>query len=52
MLPSPQSEQNACYYYSRFDDLNIRYVSYHFESEFERDVEDSSLVEFFDSLDD
>lgn len=52
MLPSPQSEQNACYYYSRFDDLNIRYVSYHFESESERDVEDSSLVEFFDSLDD
>ncbi len=50
MLPSPQSEQNACYFYSRFDPQGIRYVSYHFETQSEQEVADDGLVEFFSRL--
>lgn len=50
MLPSPQSEQNACYFYSRFNPQGIRYISYHFETQSEQEVEDEGLVEFFNRL--
>ncbi|MHA1280434.1 MAG: hypothetical protein ACTSQ8_24970 [Candidatus Helarchaeota archaeon] len=50
MLPSPTTEQNACYFYSRFDGQGIRYVSYHFENQSEQEVEDDGLVIFFNKL--
>jgi len=50
MLPSPETEQNACYFYSRFDSQGIRYISYHFDKQSEQKVDDDTLVAFFNRL--
>lgn len=44
---SPAEVKNACYFYSRIEDGNTRYVSYHFEGKPE-DTESGSKV--FDSI--
>jgi hypothetical protein len=36
LLSSPRSEDNACYYYNRRENGNLRFVSYHFASEASR----------------
>ena len=34
--PSPSSARNACYFYSRVEKSNLRYVSYHYIDQPER----------------
>lgn len=46
--PSPQSANNACYFYSRVDKEGFRFVSYHFIDQPERNVRSDMLA----SLDD
>lgn len=33
MMPSPSTQQNACYFYNKVDGENVRWVSYHFDRE-------------------
>jgi hypothetical protein len=33
VMPSPETAQNACYFYNRRHDGGLRFVSYHFETE-------------------
>jgi hypothetical protein len=40
VMPSPKTEQNACYFYNRQQADGIRFLSYHFES-------DSEVVQLF-----
>lgn len=35
VMPSPQTAQNACYFYNRREDGKLRFVSYHFPQEAE-----------------
>ena len=35
VMPSPSTEQNACYFFSRREKNGLRFVSYHFETEAE-----------------
>jgi hypothetical protein len=35
MMRSPATQQNACYFYNRLDDGDVRWVSYHFDTEAE-----------------
>jgi hypothetical protein len=37
ILPSPRTEENACYYYSRRDSNKVRYLTYHFGADSERE---------------
>jgi hypothetical protein len=46
--PSPQSASNACYFYSRVDKEDLRFVSYHFTGEPERIIPSSMLVSLGD----
>lgn len=43
ILESPGAEQNACYFYNRFDGAQARYVSYHFRPEGEIDRTDQGI---------
>ena len=40
VMPSPKTEENACYFYNRQQKDGIRFLSYHFES-------DSDVVQEF-----
>lgn len=46
--PSPQSANNACYFYNRVDKENLRFVSYHFIDQPERNIPSSMLVSLSD----
>jgi hypothetical protein len=35
LMESPKTEQVACYFYNRYDKDNVRWISYHFETESE-----------------
>lgn len=56
LMSSPKTEQNAFYFYSRFDNDGVRWVSYHFEKEAEINQPDSEFVglmkELFDGASD
>jgi hypothetical protein len=43
IMESPGAEQNACYFYSRFEDGKARYVSYHFRPRGEIDRTDQGI---------
>ncbi len=44
IMPSPKTEQNACYFYNRRQADGIRFLSYHFET-------DADIVELFEDTD-
>jgi len=44
MMPSPESEETACYFYNRLDKQGVRWVSYHFEGEAERVEPDAAII--------
>ena len=43
VLPSPRTEENACYFYNRRDKKGIRFLSYYFEG-------DAEVVDVFDDV--
>ena len=43
-MSSPTTAQNAFYFYSRFDNEGVRWVSYHFEKEAEVIYPDEEMV--------
>jgi len=43
VMPSPKTEENACYFYNRRRGSDIRYLSYHFDS-------DSEVIAAFDDV--
>lgn len=44
LMSSPKTEQNAFYFYSRFDNNGVRWVSYHFEKEAEVHQHDPEVI--------
>ncbi len=44
ILPSPRTEENACYFYNRVQKDGVRWVSYHFEQEAELVCSDDALL--------
>ena len=51
LMPSPGTKENAFYVYkSREPDGSLRFVSYHFEGQPEKPVNDAELSELLDEL--
>ncbi len=50
IMPSPQSEDNACYFYSRREDGKARFVSYHFDAASEVLIDALDTLAFLDEL--
>jgi len=48
--PSPATDRNACYFYSRVVGESVRYVSYHFEDQPELVEQNRTIVELLESL--
>jgi hypothetical protein len=44
MLPAPDNEEIACYFFNRLEEQSVRWVSYHFEKEAERVEPDASVL--------
>jgi hypothetical protein len=44
MMPSPVTEEIACYFYNRHDKELVRWVSYHFEGKAERLEPDPAIL--------
>lgn len=44
MLPAPDNEEIACYFFNRLEGQNVRWVSYHFERHAERLDQDVSVL--------
>lgn len=50
IMPSPQSEENACYFYNRREDGKARFVSYHLDAESDVLIEAPDTLAFLDEL--
>lgn len=50
MLPSPPSESNACYFYSRLEQDTAKWVTYHFDQKPEEHLFPEDLGEFLEFL--
>ena len=50
MMPSPETEQIACYFYNRLEKNGVRWVSYHFEGKAERVEPDPAVVKFMQEV--
>jgi hypothetical protein len=50
LMTGPITKQEACYFYSRFNGGNVRWVSYHFEGENEINLPDANLEATLDLL--
>jgi hypothetical protein len=51
MLPSPETEQNACFFLNRLSDKEARWVSYHFEGQADiTEPDELALANLFQSL--
>jgi len=50
IMPSPQSEENACYFYNRREDGKARFVSYHFDADSEVLIDAPDTLAFLDEL--
>lgn len=50
LMSSPATTQNAFYFYSRFDNDGVRWVSYHFEKEADLTVPDPEVVNLMKEL--
>jgi hypothetical protein len=44
MLPAPDNEEIACYFFNRLEGQRIRWISYHFEREAERIEADAAVM--------
>jgi hypothetical protein len=44
MLPAPDTEEIACYFFNRLEKNGVRWVSYHFEKDAERVTPDAAIV--------
>jgi len=49
-MSSPTDEENACYFYNRFEKDSIRWISYHFERQSEIIKTDEELKDFITSF--
>jgi len=52
MLPAPDNEEIACYFFNRLDDKGIRWISYHFDREAERVEADLSVLRLIEEAED
>jgi hypothetical protein len=50
MLPVPESEDIACYFFNRLDKKDVRWVSYHFEGKAERTESDTSVLKLIEEV--
>jgi hypothetical protein len=50
ILPSPRTEENACYFYNRVQKDGVRWVSYHFEQEAELIRSDDALLKVISEI--
>jgi hypothetical protein len=50
LRPSPSTQENACYFYSRLDGEQAEYVSHHFDRESRITGADADLMAFFGRL--
>jgi hypothetical protein len=50
IMPSPQSEENACYFYNRREDGKVRFVSYHFDADADVLIDAPDTLAFLDEL--
>ena len=48
MLPAPDNEEIACYFFNRLEGQQVRWVSYHFEREAERVEPDISVLQIIE----
>jgi hypothetical protein len=44
MMPAPETEEAACYFYNRLEKEGVRWVSYHFEGKAERFEPDPAIL--------
>ena len=51
LMESPRTHQNACYFYNRIDGADVRWVSYHFDSEAEILSQDEEVISALSLLD-
>jgi hypothetical protein len=52
MMPAPDNEEIACYFFNRLEDQSVRWVSYHFEREAERIEADPSVLRVISEAED
>lgn len=50
IMPSPLSEENACYFYNRREDGKARFVSYHFDADADVLIDAPDTLAFLDEL--
>ncbi len=50
VMPSPRTEENACYFYNRVQKEGVRWVSYHFEQEAEIIRPDEALLKVISEI--
>ena len=52
MVAAPDTEDIACYFFSKVEKKSIRWVSYHFEKEGARDMPDPALLKLISEAED
>ena len=50
MLPAPESEEIACYFYNRVEKGGVRFVSFHYEKEAEQTLPDPAIVKVIEEV--
>ena len=50
MMPSPETDEIACYFYNRLEKDGVRWVSYHFEGKSERVESDSAILKIIQEV--
>jgi hypothetical protein len=50
MMPVPESEQGACYFFNRLEKINVRWVSYHFEDKPVRTEPDAAVLKLIEEI--
>lgn len=51
LMPSPTTEENACYFYNRIDGDRVRMISYYFEREADINIQEDNIQKFIQNLD-
>lgn len=50
LMPSPSTEENACYFYNRIDKNGVRMVSYYFDRDSEITIPEDNISNIIESL--
>ncbi len=50
LTSNPESDDNACYFYNRVENGQVRWVSYHYEQQPEITLGDTSLIKLIEAL--